>query len=502
MPPADGRRAEKKIVSKADPHAATRTPEAFLNYLDYFLTKLKGTAVCRQRAERKSIMLKGMGFMKRRRTNLILSSLALIAALLAEAYCFLEFRQDVLMVLGTAVIVLVTAFLTLDSALAMMGNMAGKKQDNELDETTQQLLARMEQLEKVQKASYVLLKKTAQEQQELLVKSLKAQEQTTAKSAKLVAKYHREDAESMTSVLRELVAKPKFDETRILQAVDADFQSVNTRLDKLVSSMAGLEGKVGSIASRPVAAPVMMSQQAETMPVFVAAEQQEAAVSIEELPATSEPTPEPISEIEFDAESEYIPETEFVSEPEVVSEIESEPEPEPIPEPEPEPAPAPDLGDPNKMMSPDDIAALLASMGGDDAAAAAEPEPEPIPEPEPAPAPDLGDPNKMMSPDDIAALLASMGGDDAAAAAEPEPEPIPEPEPAPAPDLGDPNKMMSPDDIAALLASMGGDDVAAAAEPEPEPIPEPEPAPAPDLGDPNKMMSPDDIAALLASMGQ
>jgi len=32
MPPADGRRAEKKIVSKADPHAATRTPEAFLNY--------------------------------------------------------------------------------------------------------------------------------------------------------------------------------------------------------------------------------------------------------------------------------------------------------------------------------------------------------------------------------------------------------------------------------------------------------------------------------------
>jgi len=30
MPPADGRRAEKKIVSKADPHAATRTPEAFL----------------------------------------------------------------------------------------------------------------------------------------------------------------------------------------------------------------------------------------------------------------------------------------------------------------------------------------------------------------------------------------------------------------------------------------------------------------------------------------
>lgn len=31
MPPADGRRAERKIVSKADPHAAARTLEAFLN---------------------------------------------------------------------------------------------------------------------------------------------------------------------------------------------------------------------------------------------------------------------------------------------------------------------------------------------------------------------------------------------------------------------------------------------------------------------------------------
>ena len=48
--------------------------------------------------------------------------------------------------------------------------------------------------------------------------------------------------------------------------------------------------------------------------------------------------------------------------------------------------------------------------------------------------PDLSDPNKMMSPDDIAALFANMGGD-SAPAAEPvvEPEPIVEPEPMPEP---------------------------------------------------------------------
>ena len=43
-------------------------------------------------------------------------------------------------------------------------------------------------------------------------------------------------------------------------------------------------------------------------------------------------------------------------------------------------------------------------MGGEEA-----PAEEPIPEPEPAKEVDMSDPNKMMSPDDIAALLASMG---------------------------------------------------------------------------------------------
>lgn len=145
----------------------------------------------------------------------------------------------------------------------------------------------------------------------------------------------------------------------------------------------------------------------------------------------------------------------------------------------------PDLSDPNKMMSPDDIAALLAGVGAEEVpveeAMVEEPlmeEPlmeealeeaplmeEPIIEEASAeepmtdtPAmPDLSDPNKMMSPDDIAALIAnaSSGGD----APVPESEPVIEEEPEqeeeiPIPDLSDPNKMMSPDDIAALIANL------------------------------------------------
>ncbi|MCR5251370.1 MAG: hypothetical protein K6E50_12260 [Lachnospiraceae bacterium] len=258
------------------------------------------------------------------------------------------------------------------------------------------------------------------------------------------------------------------------------------------------------------------------LPSFRDIARAEAGEEFDEEPEP-ESEPEPVAEEEALAEPEPEPEPEAEPEPEPEPIAEPEPEPaaeaEPEPESEPEPAAAVS-DDPNKKMSPDDIAALLASMGdgAEEPAAETEPEPEPEPaaEPEPKPEPAAAvsdDPNKMMGPDDIAALLASMGdgAEEPAADAEPEPEPEPEPaaaaEPEPEPVAAvsdDPNKMMGPDDIAALLASMGdgAEEPAAEHEPEPEPAAEPEPEPAPAVSDdPNKMMGPDDIAALLASMG-
>lgn len=91
----------------------------------------------------------------------------------------------------------------------------------------------------------------------------------------------------------------------------------------------------------------------------------------------------------------------------------------------------PDLSDPNKTMSPDEIAALLANMTQDEEEQDSSEEEnedqkeeivpdqmieeisaeiedsEPVPEEKP-PMPDLSDPNKKMSPDEIAALFANM----------------------------------------------------------------------------------------------
>ena len=98
--------------------------------------------------------------------------------------------------------------------------------------------------------------------------------------------------------------------------------------------------------------------------------------------------------------------------------------PEPIPEPESVAVPEPE-SDPNRSLSPDEIAALFANMGNDSTSEAKEepvqePAPEVIEKPTVAekteapadstqPMPDSSDPNKTLSPDEIAALFANMG---------------------------------------------------------------------------------------------
>ena len=91
----------------------------------------------------------------------------------------------------------------------------------------------------------------------------------------------------------------------------------------------------------------------------------------------------------------------------------SEPEPEPAPEPEPvASAPADDGG----MLSQAEMDALIASMTGGSSEPEPEPEtpsnvlefPTPTPAPAPEPAPVSDDPNKVLSPEEIAALFNSM----------------------------------------------------------------------------------------------
>ena len=192
------------------------------------------------------------------------------------------------------------------------------------------------------------------------------------------------------------------------------------------------------------------------------------------------PEPEISPDLEESLEPEISLEPEEDMEPEISLEPEEDMEPEILPDiPEEEdlkPEEEPPIMAADEIIPPDPEEAI------EEAEELVEPDPIPeeaivdeaddenLPEEELPPMPDLSDPNRSMSPDEIAALFANMGNDNnadkveepAEETVEPEdiPEPIEEPEavkeaPLQPEEPADPNKALSPDEIAALFASMG-----------------------------------------------
>lgn len=228
--------------------------------------------------------------------------------------------------------------------------------------------------------------------------------------------------------------------------------------------------------SVPVAAPVVPQPAPQNHVEEIPAEP--------EISPEPEESMEPEPEISPDLEESMEPEPEISPEPEESM----EPEPEISPEPDPEilpDIPEEESFEPEEeppVMAADEIIPPDPEESIEEAEELVEPDPIPedaiveeandenLPEEELSPMPDLSDPNRAMSPDEIAALFANMGNDDNADKAgepveetvEPEdiPEPIEEPEavkeaPLQPEEPADPNKALSPDEIAALFASMG-----------------------------------------------
>lgn len=225
--------------------------------------------------------------------------------------------------------------------------------------------------------------------------------------------------------------------------------------------------------SVPVAAPVVEPQPAPQNHVEETPVEPEISPEPEE---SMEPEPEISPDLEENPEPEILPDLEESLEPEIPLEPEEDMDPEILPdipeeesfEPEEEPPvmaadeiippdPEESIEEAEELVEPDPIPEEAIVEEADD---------ENLPEEELPPMPDLSDPNRSMSPDEIAALFANMGNDNNAdkveEPVEPEdiPEPIEEPEavkeaPLQPEEPADPNKALSPDEIAALFASMG-----------------------------------------------
>lgn len=236
--------------------------------------------------------------------------------------------------------------------------------------------------------------------------------------------------------------------------------------------------------SVPVATPVepqpAPQNHVEETPVEpeISPEPEESMEPEPEISPDLEENPEP--EISPDLEPEISLEPEESPQPEILPELEESPEPEILPDIPEEEDLKPEEEPP--VMAADEIIPPDPEESIEEAEELVEPDPIPeeaivdeaddenLPEEELPPMPDLSDPNRSMSPDEIAALFANMGNDNnadkveepAEETVEPEdiPEPVEEPEavkeaPLQPEEPADPNKALSPDEIAALFASMG-----------------------------------------------
>ena len=400
-----------------------------------------------------------------KKNKLIPFSLLFIALVFLELFCIVKYSDVYYFPLCVGLTLIGSAYLLLSEIDNVVTTFLKNKEKASMpDEDT---IARREEASKIAKATYVLEKRILNLLDERILspeenmENLSTLEGEIVHAIKASIKYGRDNTNHLSEVIAEA-------------STAVDYEDILAKLDELILVL-----KNNQIAPSTVQAPVQQVnyEEAPVEPIMT-----EAETAVEE----------PV--IEVGAEAVDMPEfvdtltAETTPEESVASEIEpefaSELEPEPVAGANAvtEPSTAPVDSDPNKPMSPEDIAALIAA-----AEAQSEPEIEAAPEPEPTPAPVDTDPNKPMSPEDIAALIAA-----AEAQSEPEVEIESTLEPAPQVD-SDPNKPMSPDEIAALIAA-----TEAQSEPEIEAAPEPAPT-APIDRDPNKPMSPDEIAALIAA---
>ena len=244
-------------------------------------------------------------------------------------------------------------------------------------------------------------------------------------------------------------------------------KEIAAKLQEIIIAMKDMELRLNQTIMN--SQKVVVSQPQVSVPVATPVVPQPAPQDhVEEIPAEPEISPEPEESMEPEPEISPDLQESMEPEPEILPDIPEEESFEP--EEEPPVMAADEIIPPDPEESIEEAEELVEPDPIPEDAIVEEANDENLPEEELSPMPDLSDPNRAMSPDEIAALFANMGDDDNADKAgepveetvEPEdiPEPIEEPEavkeaPLQPEEPADPNKALSPDEIAALFASMG-----------------------------------------------
>lgn len=334
--------------------------------------------------------------MNKHDNKLALSVLTTLIAAIALIYTLIMYRNIIFAVIGTSVLFLITAFFLTQNLIAFSNakHKASNQQiKNYVDDIAMQLDAMNNVQSQLGKATYLYTRQAAQavsvlkdnysESQSALYKNITTLSNMQNKATKIMLKCDQSNTVKVISAIRDM--RNNLNETMI-QGFD-QLQPNNDEMIVMLTEIVNyLKAHSGNIDQA-------LSMQLNN----VAHELQDISNSIQGNEMTSDITKEIPMQMEDVVTNNSIEEP--IEEPfsptfTVVGKSDEEDlmeEPEPVPTVE-------DMTDnPNKQLSPDEIAALFAAA-----------EPTPKVEPEPV-APISDDPNKQLSPDEIAALFSSLG---------------------------------------------------------------------------------------------
>ena len=341
-----------------------------------------------------------------------------VAACYVSMYILMEYSYNLVFVAIAAVLMLISAFLFLNALFSEKAKEWMSLEEEEMSTPSKEagggefqlkVTKHMKEMESIQKEMLEVLKKQntlLQSQIENLEHEIYMLSEKQVNQAKSIIKFNKENArqlaiserETLEHVMQELKKAIEDHAVAIPAGVAVTPAETAAVLEEVsqeeLFTVSDLPGDDEYVV--PEMPEVPEPEPVEAEPVVVPEELPEIELPTEEIPAVSEM--QPMEEMELPEMPEDIDLTQLFDIPELnETPAEEAALPEmpadieiPVPEePIAEPAPA--------QVEP-----------------VAEPEPQPVSEPEPAPAADplaglSSDPNAMMSPEDIAKLLAAMG---------------------------------------------------------------------------------------------
>ena len=346
---------------------------------------------------------------KKARLQVIFAAIILTIIMFAELYLMINQYENYALIVILGVVAVVAVYIMVNAMMTMSAEKEAQRQTH------------FDNIYKSEKASYIMLKTRFEEIERKLaliqeISKIPSEEIINAQKgiAKVIINRSKENADAIINsndqVLERLDEMDETQNTKFtgiskdqrLKLTEMSNQT-EMKLQDMLVQLKDMELRLNQAIMQSGGKAVVTATPQYTEDIFAAEPlMMEDDLGVEDIEASVE---EELLVDEVLAE-EPIAEAPILEEAPIVEESVAE---EPVVEEPVVVAPEIDLSDPNKAMSPDDIAALFASMTGGDATE--EPVEEEIVEPEVEdipPMPDLSDPNRAMTPDEIAALIANL----------------------------------------------------------------------------------------------